>query len=316
MFGGASVAGAAGCLDLGSGSDDDWGPEERPGELFRESFSDAPTGAYDPSDSDWGGYPVEPSHTEHLFVEEREEGGKMLATRYPEGPDGVGSGNGGGNFRVAFGAPQVDGERYEELYLAYQVRFREGFQWQYDGGKLPGLIGGQPGELVTGGDTPTGENGWSARMMWRDTYTGRREDGGDFMQYVYYPDKSNPDFGENMRWFESSEWDRSTIYDGEWYWIEHRVKMNDPGPDGEEGESDGLIQGWFDGKLALDERNLRFRDVADFGVDRLYFDTFFGGPSGDPAYAHDREEWIDYDHVVVSTEPITHGEGGVTETTS
>jgi len=185
------------------------------------------------------------------------------------------------------------------------VRFREGFYFR-GGGKLPGLIGGRDDDIVTGGDDPTGENGWSARMMWRTPISGKREEGGRLMQYVYYPEKENPDYGENMEWFGVGEWERNLVPDDEWFWVEHRVKMNDPGPEGEEGASDGLIQGWFDGKLALDERNLRFRDVPDFAIDRLYFSSFFGGGQGDPAYAHPREEWIDYDAFVVSTEPITH----------
>jgi len=273
-------------------------PAERSGELLRETFEGVETSDFQPTEADWGDHDVSASHTEHLSVDERGEDGRMLSAYYPRGSQGVGNGWGGGDFRVHL-------DTHDELYLAYQVRFREGFYFR-GGGKLPGLIGGRNDDIVTGGDNPTGENGWSARMMWRPHPARDPEEGGRLVQYVYYPGKQNADYGENMEWFTAGEWDRTVVGADEWFWVEHRVKMNDPGPEGEEGANDGLIQGWFDGDLALDERDLRFRDVPDFGIDRLYFSSFFGGGRGDPAYGHPREEYIDYDSFVVSEEPITH----------
>ena len=170
---------------------------------------------------------------------------------------------------------------YDELYLRYRVRFEKDFEW-VKGGKLPGLIGG---EANTGGDVPDGTDGWSARMMWRR--------GGHAVQYVYHPDQSGT-YGEDMSYeLNGNEVD---FQDGTWHTVQHRIVMNTPG------QSDGRIQAWFDGQLALDRQNMRFRDVSDFAVDGFYFSTFFGG--GDDSWAPDSDMHIYYDNFVVAEEKI------------
>lgn len=67
---------------------------------------------------------------------------------------------------------------YEELYFSYRVRFEHGFDW-VKGGKLPGLFGGRGN---TGGNVPDGSDGWSGRMMWRQS--------GEATQYIYHPDQA------------------------------------------------------------------------------------------------------------------------------
>ena len=66
---------------------------------------------------------------------------------------------------------------YDDLYCSYYVRFAPGFDY-VKGGELPGLAGGAAN---TGGNKPTGRDGWSARMMWRT--------GGEVVQYVYHVDQ-------------------------------------------------------------------------------------------------------------------------------
>ncbi|QLH82024.1 polysaccharide lyase [Halosimplex pelagicum] len=276
----------------------EWMPEESDDELFRVTFDDMELGSYRPTSEDWGGYALD-LHYNYLSIEERESEGKYMASHYAEGLEGTGSGNGGGQFELEFD------EIHDELYLAYQVRFGEGFEWNHDGGKLPGLMGYIGENAIVGGRDSTGENGWSARMMWRPPYTDR---GGRLVQYVYHPDKRGT-YGDDFAWFQGFGMDnRRRLHDDEWYWIEHRVKMNDPGPEGEEGVDDGLIEGWFNGKYALEKNGLRFRDVPKLGINYFYFSSFFGGGQ-DPTYAHNREEQIDYDNFIVSTSPITHNRG-------
>lgn len=167
-------------------------------------------------------------------------------------------------------------DRYDELFLSYRVRFGEGFDFVL-GGKLPGLAGG---EANAGGDVPTGSDGWSARVMWRAD--------GTAMTYLYHPDQAGK-YGDNLHY------DRKFV-PGRWHTIEHRFVMNTPQ------EGDGLHEAWFDGEPVLRRTDLRFRDTDAFGIDWLYFATFFGG--ADSSWATTKEEHADFDDFVVSTERI------------
>jgi hypothetical protein len=84
---------------------------------------------------------------------------------------------------------------------------------------------------------------------------------------------------------------------GVWHDVEHRLVMNTPG------EADGILQAWFDGRRVLDEPAFLFR-LADgnYGIDALYFSTFFGG--GDDTWAPAASQVTDFDDFVVSTGPI------------
>jgi len=57
--------------------------------------------------------------------------------------------------------------------------------------------------------------------------------------------------------------------------------------------------------LALDAQGLRFRaSGATFGIDALYFSTFFGGSTAD--WAATKDEYVYFDDFVISTSPIGH----------
>jgi hypothetical protein len=51
--------------------------------------------------------------------------------------------------------------------------------------------------------------------------------------------------------------------------------MNTPG------RNDGIMQGWFDGELVLDHRNVRFWDTNAFAINGFYFSTFLSGVDAD-----------------------------------
>ncbi len=165
---------------------------------------------------------------------------------------------------------------YEELYVSYRVRFADDFDF-VRGGKLPGLSGGVGN---WGGNRPDGSDGWSGRMMWRP--------GGEAVQYVYHPDQPGI-YGEDFPWNRRFE-------PGRWHTVEHRFVMNTPG------RNDGVVQAWFDGTEALYVNDLRFRDVASFGISDFLISTFFGG--GDDTWAPTKDEYISFDDFVVSTTRI------------
>ncbi len=112
------------------------------------------------------------------------------------------------------------------------------------------------------------------------------------MQYVYHP-KQPDTCGDNLT-YRRNDTDIN-FQTGTWHTIQHRVVMNDYG------KTNGVLQAWFDGTLALDDQAREWR-VASFeyeGIDSFYFSTFFGG--GDSSWAPSEAQVVDFDDIVVST---------------
>ena len=122
-------------------------------------------------------------------------------------------------------------------------------------------------------------------MMWRRD--------GRVVQNMYYPAQDGP-FGEDFDWSLGGQ---RFFQPGAWHTVQTRVVMNAPD------QADGFVQSWFDGELALERRGLSLRSVDEFAIDTLYFSTFFGGSAAD--WAPVRDEFVDFDDFVISTEPIT-----------
>ena len=245
--------------------------------LFRQDFNGDSVGVYGPGalSAGWmGAAPYNGVREGRVSVFEGPDAreGRSLRVRYPKG--GVGPQEGGAQWKMGLGA------RYDELYCAYWVRFASGFDFAR-GGKLPGLVGGAAN---TGGRKPSGQDGWSARMMWRS--------GGAVVQYVYHVDQPTQ-YGEDLSWNVGGQ---RAFMPGTWHRVEHRCVMNRPG------QRDGIVQGWFDGALALDRRDLRFRDVDSFSIDAFYFSTFFGGD--DPSWAPSKDERVDVDQFMIATSRV------------
>ena len=173
--------------------------------------------------------------------------------------------------------------------LSYKVFFPEGFDF-VRGGKLPGLAGGS---APAGGASTAEADGFSFRIMWREF--------GVLCDYVYHMDKNETwKWGANFLWTSDSDknklitkemWkdmntrfdDRMYLIPGKWHELKTYIKMNTPG------KEDGKIISWLDGKEAVNV-NLRFRKDLSFGIDRLYFTTFFGG--NDPTWAPTKDEVV------------------------
>lgn len=188
----------------------------------------------------------------------------------------------------SWGLPEAD-----EYYLSYWVQFEDGFDFDGDdhsGGKLPGLASEG---LASGGKDVTGENGFTARYMWR-------EDGAAEL-YLYHMDQPG-NFGESFV-FEDENGDAIKFQPGEWHNLVQRVQVND------QGKANGEVDVWMDGVQVLDLDGLRFATDGS-GVDRLYFSSFFGG--NDAGWLPDRDVSAYFDDFVVSTNAADVGLDGAT----
>lgn len=280
--GGGNVAGMAGSLsEAGTGMVPSGGSAGSAGaasgpELLHATFAAATPGSYaeESVEADFNGAPTWNDGLDEgraSIVEEGDE--RFLRVTYPANQ--YGPANGGVQFKVPLGGS------YEELFFAYRVRFGSGFSF-VKGGKLPGLVGGS---------SPTGcspdPDGFSARNMWRG--------GGNIVQYVYWPEQ--PDTcGDDLEYDAGG--DARAFTPGKWHTVEHRVRMNAVGSE------DGVLEGWVDGELALSDDGRLWRNDDSFAIDTLYFSTFFGG--SDSSWAPASAQAIDFDDLIVSTEPITH----------
>lgn len=203
--------------------------------------------------------------------------GNALRTAYPAGRIG-----GGTSLQFEARLPKV----YDELYYSFRIRFDPKFNF-VKGGKLTGICGGA---CNTGGEIPSGYDGWSARLMWTKNFGLERL----VDQYVYHVGQPTK-YGDDLYYTVNGQ--KSQFKPGQWYTIEWRVKMNTPG------KSDGIIQSWIDGKPAV-SKNLMYRMNNGFAIDKFIFSTFFGG--GDSSWAPPSTQYIYWDDIVISTQPITH----------
>lgn len=178
--------------------------------------------------------------------------GDVLVDVFPA--DIYGPGHSGYNFKSIL--PSGDTKT-----LTYEVMFASDFDF-VEGGKLPGLCGG---DAASGGTRADGRNGFSSRMMWRTD--------GRIVSYVYHVNQAD-DYGDDFPWKDSTG---ASLYfkKGVWEKIQLTVKINDVG------QSNGSITGYFNGNLAFQKQNFVFRTKNTFDVDLLCFSTFFGGDSSD-----------------------------------
>ena len=180
-------------------------------------------------------------------------GTKSLRLRYPN------------DKQSNVGASWILSDR-EEYYLSYWILFAQNFDFngKYDwssGGKLPGL--GSRG-LCNGGDPCDGNNGFSARYMWREN--------GRAVLYLYHMNKTG-EYGDDLQ-LERNDGRARYFERGKWHNLIQRVRINDGD------ESNGEIDVWMDKEKVLSQKNFKFV-TNNQGVNRLFFSTFHGGYGSD-----------------------------------
>lgn len=187
---------------------------------------------------------------------------KYLTQSFPAGAFGVSKGY---QWMIKFS------KGYNELYFSYRIKFSSGFTNTNLHGKLPGLSGGASN---SGGNLPTGTDGWSARYMFHGTKINF---------YLYYPEvyknfgDASPVAGKTYYGAGPDLNPGFTLKTDTWYTVTQRIVMNTVG------KSNGLVEGFINGKLCAVKTGIRFRDVSTLMIDRLFFANFFGGSGVAPS---------------------------------
>ena len=192
---------------------------------------------------------------------------KVMQWNFPEGS--LGPTEGGGQWESSLGTS------YNEIYFSYDVLFMPGFEFAL-GGKLPGLKGG-----VIGDGKPEWDQGFTATMMFREE--GR---------LVFYTFNQNQalEVGDSWSW-------QVYVTPGKWHNITIRVVMNTIGPDG--GNDDGILEGFFDGKLVCSLSNMHFRNIESIATDAMKIYSHFGG--GSDEWRNPIDEFIRVDNFILFT---------------
>jgi hypothetical protein len=165
---------------------------------------------------------------------------------------------------------------HNSLWLQYQVMFDDNFTW-VKGGKLPGLSG-YTAKKPTGCVGNSEIDGFSGRFMWRES--------GHLYQYMYNPGKHEycGDYSTLLRFMSV----------GRWHTITSHVELNDVGA------SNGKITAYLDGEQALELTGMNLRSNSDVSIDKLLFETFFGGSSAE--WAPQTEQYSYFDNIIISAD--------------
>ncbi len=165
------------------------------------------------------------------------------------------------------------GHEPEEVYFRYYLRLADNWLPVADGGKMPG-ISGTYDRAGWGGRGANGKDGWSARGAFKRMPSADNPMHGYTRvgNYVYQPDHRNP-YGEVWEWGGDGG---LQLERNRWYCIEQFVHLNTPG------KHDGELKAWVDGVPVLDRSGIRFRDVPDLKIDKIWMNVYHGGTTPTP----------------------------------
>ncbi len=178
----------------------------------------------------------------------------------------------------------------EEVYFRYYLRFGDDWVPTVDGGKLPG-ISGTYGKSGWGGRRADGTTGWSMRGGFNRAPSPSNPLFGHTTVSTYaYHTAMEDKYGDHWSWVKDGV---GVLERNRWYCLEQRFKVNAVGA------SDGIMQAWVDGVLALDQTQVSVRVVPHIRIQRVWMNVFHGGTA--PA---DRSMHLYIDNVVVARKPI------------
>lgn len=187
----------------------------------------------------------------------------------------------------------------EEIYFRYYLRFGDDWNPTVDGGKMPGFSGryARYGWAGNGGARVNGKNGWSARGSFKLAIPeGNPLAGTQGLGYYCYHADMQGSFGSGWTWNKGY---RGFLDNNRWYCVDQYVKLNTLGKEGEEGNRDGILRAWIDGRPAFEKTDIRFRDIDSIKVSQIWFNVYHGGTR--PSHA---DQHLYIDNVVIAKKYI------------
>lgn len=188
------------------------------------------------------------------------------------------------------------GSELEEVYFRYYLRFGDDWRQTVQGGKMPG-ISGTYGRAGWGGRKVNGKDGWSARGQFFLTLPEGNPLAGKqpLGWYCYHADMQG-NYGSGWVW---SDGYRGFLDNNRWYCVEQYAKLNTPGKSGSQGQRDGILRAWIDGRPAFEKTDIRFRDVDSLKIEQIWMNVYHGGTIPSP-----RDQHLYVDNVVIARKYI------------
>lgn len=179
------------------------------------------------------------------------------------------------------------GSEPEEVYFRYYLRFGADWKQTVQGGKMPG-ISGTYGRAGWGGRKVNGKDGWSARgQFFLSLPEGNPLAGKQPLGWYCYHADMEGNYGSGWVWNEGY---RGFLDNNRWYCVEQHLKLNTPGESDRQGQRDGLLRVWIDGRPAFTKTDIRFRDIASLKIEQIWMNVYHGGTIPSP---HDQHLYVD-----------------------
>jgi len=190
-----------------------------------------------------------------------------------------------------------------EAELRYRIKFEGQYHWTM-GGKLPGLGGGGANGMPPRGCTQNNDDGFSARLMFRNNssnYTTSRTT-AYMITYAYDHSLSAGDCGKNLEWDNNTSQSgvqRVEIQRNTWYEFRQYIKNSTAG------RSNGRLKTWYrqcssnnscsgSWKRVENRSNMPWRKSGrTFAIDQILMETYHGG-SG-TKWTPTRNNYIQFD---------------------
>ncbi len=208
------------------------------------------------------------NHLVDIVEGEEAFNGQSLKIQFPKGSSGCSAYS-----DCISWLPNIGG-KFERLYYGFRVKFPENFDF-VKGGKLLGL---GSADVKHEGKKSKDSSSWTVRTMW--------DKKGKLVQYVHYPNQLRK-YGDVYKWKMDEPLSKN-----QWHTIQTLVTLN------KEGESNGTIQTWLDGRKVLNVQGFRFRENKEQAIDHFVFSSFFGGNG--PFWAPKSDQYAYIDDVVLS----------------
>lgn len=224
---------------------------------------------------------------QNIYIEE-EEGNKFSRNWFTGGHYGIidqdhliGSGH--------FYQPRIPG-KHEEVWISHNIRWPQDRDW---------ALSGSMGVSVSGGTTPPScnpylkksHNGFLINLMWSK--------GREMKLSLHWPGKNDSlapcGISGPFKWNDPNYPESRLIltdYSDEWHNIALRIVLND---NYVPGKGNGMIEGFWDGRLAFRVDTLRLRTEPGVYIDHARSQLNHGG--NDNRFAPDRDTYVDVDDV-------------------
>ena len=187
----------------------------------------------------------------------------------------------------------------QEAWVQYCMMFADSWQAK-TAGKLPGFSGNS-GKWFggQGGSPSTGNNAWSARMLYGEYEPKTRS--VPIGQYVYHADQGKISEYGDPDWWSLTEKrlvsNSARVKNNQWVSIKQHLKMNTAD------ENDGLIEAWLDGELAYLRDDFNFTNSwLHRKITRFWLDIYYGGG---PVAESDQVVYFDQFNYSVGSEDNT-----------